>query len=46
MLPESNLTWTAPKTAAIDLGYAFYDSGVFNHGNSDVKEIMSFFETS
>lgn len=46
MLPETNLTWTAPKTAAIEMGYAFYYSGVFNNGNIDLKEIMSFFEAS
>lgn len=45
-LPANNLKWTASKAAAIELGYAFYNSGVFNSGNADIKEIMGFFEIS
>jgi len=46
LLPEINLQWTGPKAAATELGYAIHASGVLNHGNVDIKEIMSFFEAS
>ncbi|MCS2713656.1 RteC domain-containing protein [Bacteroides thetaiotaomicron] len=46
LLPEINLQWTGSKAAATELGYAIRDSGVLNYGNVDVKEIMSFIETS
>ncbi len=36
--------WTATKTAAIELGYALYSSGVINNGNIDIREIMSLIE--
>ena len=32
--------WTAPKAAAIELGYALYAAGVFNNGSIDIRDIM------
>lgn len=43
--PKSNLQWTASKIAAIEMGYSLHSNGVFNNGNTDVKEILTFFET-
>jgi hypothetical protein len=43
-LPGINLQWTGTKASATELGYAIHDSGVLNHGNVDIKEIMSFIE--
>ena len=42
--PENDLKWTASKIAAIELGYSLHSSAVFNNGNIDVKEVMSFLE--
>jgi len=46
LLPHTNLKWTGSKADATELGYSIRDSGVINHGNVDVKEIMSFLEIS
>lgn len=46
LLPEINLQWTGSKAAATELGYAIQNSGVLNHGNVDIKEIMNFLEIS
>jgi len=46
LLPLNNLKWTGSKADATELGYSIRDSGVINHGNVDVKEIMSFLEIS
>ena len=42
--PENNLKWTASKVAAIELGYSLHSNAVFNNGNVDIKEVMSFLE--
>ena len=39
-----NLNWTAPKVALIELIYALHSEGVFNNGNSDLKEIAEKFQ--
>ncbi|MBC9795137.1 RteC domain-containing protein [Sinomicrobium weinanense] len=44
--PESNLRWTLPKTAAVELLYALHYSGAFNHGNAQLKEVVHLFEKS
>lgn len=41
----SPLTWTAPKTALIEMLYALQSSGVFNNGQADLKQIARFLET-
>lgn len=46
LLPLNNLKWTGSKADATELGYSIRDSGVINHGNVDVKEIMNFIEVS
>lgn len=46
LLPNNNLKWTGSKADATELGYSIRDSGVLNHGNVDVKEIMNFIEVS
>lgn len=37
--------WTATKSAAIELGYALYASGVFNNGNIEIRDVMMLIET-
>ncbi|UGU15405.1 RteC domain-containing protein [Sinomicrobium kalidii] len=38
------LVWTLPKTAAVELLYALYHSGAFNHGNVELKDVVHVFE--
>lgn len=45
-LPDNPFRWTAPKVAAIELGYSIYAVGVLNNGNADIKEIMTYIEAS
>ena len=45
-LPNNPFKWTAPKVAAIELGYSIYAAGVLNNGNADIKEIMTYIEAS
>lgn len=45
-LPDNPFRWTAPKVAAIELGYSIYAAGVLNNGNADIKEIMTYIEAS
>ena len=45
-LKLSSLTWTGSKTSLTELIYALFASGVFNHGNADIKTITSHFEQS
>lgn len=45
-LPNNSFQWTGTKVAAIELGYAIYAAGVLNNGNTDIKEIMTYIETS
>ena len=45
-LPDNPFRWTAPKVAAIELGYSIYSAGVLNNGNADIKEIMTYIEAS
>jgi hypothetical protein len=40
------LTWTAPKAYLIELLYALYSTGVFNHGRADLKKIAQFLEAA
>jgi hypothetical protein len=40
------LKWTASKAAATELGYSLQFSGVFNHGNADIREIMTMIENN
>jgi|SRR5690606_25464839 len=41
---KSNLKWTAPKVALIELIYALHSEGVFNNGAVDLKDIAQAFE--
>jgi hypothetical protein len=43
-LPISNLKWTGPKIALVEVGYGFDASKYVNRGNADVKEIMILLE--
>jgi hypothetical protein len=43
---NSVLKWTASKVAATELGYSLQLSGVFNHGNADIREIMTMIENN
>ncbi|KDS15383.1 rteC family protein [Bacteroides ovatus str. 3725 D1 iv] len=45
-LPDNPFRWTAPKVAAIELGYSIYAASVLNNGNADIKEIMTYIEAS
>lgn len=45
-LPDNPFKWTAPKVAAIELGYSIYAAAVLNNGNADIKEIMTYIEAS
>ncbi len=38
--------WTGSKVALIELIYALHTEGVFNNGNSELKEVTTFFETA
>lgn len=40
------ITWTASKTALIELTYALQSSGVFNFGRADVKQVVTLLERS
>lgn len=42
----NHLKWTAGKAGIIELIYALHTQGVFNHGGSDIKEMIQFFETT
>lgn len=39
------LTWTANKTDLVELIYGLVALGVFNNGNSEIKSVVSFFQT-
>lgn len=41
---SNSVQWTESKTALVELIYALYASGVINNGNSEIKELSSFFE--
>lgn len=45
-LPIHPFTWTDPKNAAVELGYAIYANGSLNNGKVDIKEIMTYLESS
>jgi hypothetical protein len=40
------LKWTGSKVELIELIYSLHTEGVFNNGNSGLKEVTSFFETA
>jgi hypothetical protein len=40
---SSNLKWTSSKSNLIELIYAIHQTGCFNNGNSDIKQIASMF---
>lgn len=42
---ELPLTWTFNKTDLVELIYALVALGVFNNGNSEIKSVVSFFQT-
>ena len=37
------LKWTGPKVGLIELAYALHTEGTFNHGASDIKDIVQVF---
>jgi hypothetical protein len=44
--PKSNLKWTAPKAAIIELLYALHADGCFNNGNVTIKQIATTLESA
>lgn len=44
-LPISDLKWTGPKVALVEIGYGIEASKFLNRGNADIKEIMIVLET-
>lgn len=44
-LPITDLKWTGPKIALVEIGYSFESSKFINRGNADIKEIMIMLET-
>ncbi|MCO5950995.1 RteC domain-containing protein [Mucilaginibacter flavidus] len=40
------LTWTFNKTDLVELIYSLVALGVFNNGNSEIKSVVSFFQTA
>lgn len=44
-LPTTNLKWTGPLVALVEIGYAFDSSSYVNRGKADIKEIMLALET-
>ena len=44
--PKSQQIWTSSKVALIELIYALHSEGVFNHGASDLKDIVEYFENT
>lgn len=38
------MDWTAPKTALTELVYALHAFGVFNNGDTDIREMVTYFE--
>lgn len=43
---QANVHWTASKSAATELVYGLFASGVFNSGQAKLKEIIAVFERS
>jgi RteC protein. len=43
--PVSDLKWTGPKIALVEVGYGFESSKYVNRGKADIKEIMIGLET-
>lgn len=42
--PQNGLKWTGSKVALTELLYALHSAGVFNHGNTDIKTIATYFQ--
>ena len=42
--PNINLTWTSSKVALTELLYALHAEGVFNNGNTEIKDIGTYLE--
>ncbi len=38
------LVWTVSKVALVEVAYALFAAGVFNHGKCDISEIVTYFE--
>lgn len=43
-ITEKPLQWTGAKVGIIELIYALHTEGVFNHGTSDLKDLIKYFE--
>jgi hypothetical protein len=41
--PTKKLKWTSSKVDLVELIYALHTAAVFNHGNSDIREIVNCF---
>lgn len=44
-ITESPFKWTTNKTDLIELTYALVETGVFNNGNADIKNLVTFFQS-
>lgn len=42
--PKSDISWTGPKTAIIELLYALHSEGVLNYGKAELQQIASALE--
>lgn len=45
VVPKIKITWTANKTALIELIYGLHTQDVFDNGKADIKQIAEYFET-
>jgi hypothetical protein len=45
VIPKIKLTWTANKTALIELIYGLHTQDAFDNGKADIKQIAEYFET-
>ena len=43
---NSELNWTGPQAALVEVIYALYFTGVFNDGNAEIKDIAECFENT
>lgn len=45
VVPKIKITWTANKTALIELIYGLHTQDAFDNGKADIKQIAEYFET-
>jgi hypothetical protein len=45
LVPNLGVSWTGSKAALVELIYALCEEGVFNNGNTDLKQLVNHFQT-